>query len=65
MKNSVIIGGGIAALGCIEGIRAVDREGKITLIGEEEYAPYARPLISYYLEGNTEPRSFIRKTTLI
>lgn len=62
MKNYVIIGGGIAALGCIEGIRAVDKEGKITLIGEEEYAPYARPLISYYLEGKTDPKKMQYRT---
>lgn len=53
MKNYVIIGGGIASLGCIEGIRKHDSEGKITLICVEDYLPYARPLISYYLENKT------------
>lgn len=53
MKNYVIIGGGIASLGCIDGIRKHDKEGKITLIDGEERLPYARPLISYYLEGKT------------
>ncbi len=53
MKNYVIIGGGIAALGCIEGIRSADKDGAITLVGGENYTPYARPLISYYLEGKT------------
>ena len=28
----VIIGGGAAAVGCIEGIRSVDAEGEITLV---------------------------------
>lgn len=54
MKNYVIIGGGIASLGCIDGIRSKDSEGKITLICGENAAPYARPLISYYLENKTD-----------
>lgn len=53
MKNYVIIGGGIASLGCIDGILDADKEGKITLISGEDALPYARPLISYYLEGKT------------
>lgn len=53
MKNYVIIGGGIASLGCIDGILQTDKEGKITLIAGEDALPYARPLISYYLEGKT------------
>lgn len=53
MKNYVIIGGGIASLGCIDGIRSVDKDGKITMICGENVAPYARPLISYYLENKT------------
>ena len=48
MKNYVIIGGGIASLGCIDGIRKHDKDGKITLISGEEYLPYARPLTLYY-----------------
>lgn len=54
MKNYVIIGNGIAAAGCIEGIRSVDKDGKITVISKEEHPVYCRPLISYYLEGKTD-----------
>lgn len=54
MKRYVILGNGVAAAGCIEGIRSVDPEGKITVISEEKYAVYCRPLISYYLEGKTD-----------
>lgn len=53
MKQYVIIGNGIAACGCIEGIRSVDKEGAITVISEEKYPVYGRPLISYYLEKHT------------
>ena len=45
----VIIGGSAAAVGCIEGIRALDKEGGITLVSSEPYPFYGRPLISYLL----------------
>ncbi len=54
MNKYVIIGNGISSVGCIEGIRSVDKEGSITVIAREPYATYARPLISYYLEGMTD-----------
>lgn len=53
MKNYVIIGNGVAAAGCIEGIRCADKNSKITVISEEKYPVYCRPLISYYLEDKT------------
>lgn len=53
MKKYVIVGGGIASLGCIDGIRANDPDGSITLVCGEDALPYARPLISYYLENKT------------
>ena len=54
MKRYVIIGNGVAAAGCIEGIRSVDPDGEITVISEENHEVYCRPLISYYLEGKTD-----------
>lgn len=53
MKKYVIVGNGIAAAGCIEGIRSVDKKSEITVISEENHPVYCRPLISYYLEGKT------------
>ena len=50
----VILGNSAAAVGCIEGIRAVDPVGKITVIASEKYHTYSRPLISYLLEGKTD-----------
>ncbi len=54
MKQYVIIGNGVAATGCIEGIRSVDKEGSITVVSEENHEVYCRPLISYYLEKKTD-----------
>lgn len=54
MKEYVIIGNGAAAAGAIEGIRSADKDGKITVISEEKHHVYARPLISYLLEGKTD-----------
>ncbi|MBP3870739.1 MAG: NAD(P)/FAD-dependent oxidoreductase [Faecalicoccus sp.] len=54
MNQYVIIGNGIAATGCIEGIRSVDLDGEIVVISEENHDVYCRPLISYYLEGKTD-----------
>lgn len=53
MKRYVIVGNGIAAAGCIEGIRKTDKNTPITVISGENYPVYCRPLISYYLQGRT------------
>ncbi|HIV16562.1 MAG TPA: NAD(P)/FAD-dependent oxidoreductase [Candidatus Alectryocaccobium stercorigallinarum] len=53
MKQYVIIGNGVAAAGCIEGIRSVDTKSRIAVVSEENRPVYCRPLISYYLEGMT------------
>lgn len=54
MKHYVVIGGGVAGVNCIEGIRSLDPDGTITLVSEEPVSNYGRPLISYYLEGKTD-----------
>lgn len=51
--NYVIIGNSAAAVGCIEGIRQKDKTGTITVISNEPYHTYGRPLISYLLWGKT------------
>lgn len=50
----VIVGNSAGAIGCIEGIRQVDKTGHITLISSEPYHTYSRPLISYLLCGKTD-----------
>ncbi|MDR0804640.1 MAG: FAD-dependent oxidoreductase [Oscillospiraceae bacterium] len=47
----VIIGNSAAAVGAIEGIRKIDAETPITVISDENYRAYSRPLISYWLGG--------------
>ncbi len=49
--NYVIIGNSAAAVGAVEGIRQVDSKGRITVISDEPYHTYSRPLISYWLAG--------------
>jgi len=49
----VIIGNSTAAVGCIEGIRTLDKDGSIIVLSTEKYPAYSRPLISYMLEGLT------------
>lgn len=42
----VIAGAGLAGMSAIEGIRELDKEGAILLIGNERLLPYDRPLLS-------------------
>ena len=57
----VIIGNSAAAIGAVEGIRQVDRKGPITVISDEPYHTYSRPLISYWLAGKvTEDKMIYR-----
>ena len=51
----VIIGNGIASIGAIEGIRKVDTDNEILIIGTEDTPAYGRPLISYLLAGKITP----------
>ncbi len=47
----VIVGNGVASVGAIEGIRKLDKEGRIIVVSEENTPTYGRPLISYFLAG--------------
>ncbi len=47
----VIIGNSYAAIGAVESIREVDTVGTITIISDEKYRAYGRPLITYWLAG--------------
>jgi len=45
----LIIGNSAGGIGAAEAIREIDREGKITIVSDEPYPSYSRPLISKYL----------------
>lgn len=55
----VIIGNSTAAVGCVEGIRSIDKTGKIIMLSKENYPAYSRPLISYLLERRTTERNMM------
>ena len=48
-----IVGGGFAAAGAIEGIRAHDPEGSILLLTRENHRPYHRPMLTKDLWDGT------------
>ena len=47
----LIIGNSAGGIGAAEAIREVDRKGSITIVSDEAYQAYSRPLISKYLAG--------------
>ncbi len=68
MENYVIIGNSVAAIAAIEAIRKKDQKGTITVISDEPYLAYSRPLTSYYIEGKVDedqmlyrPKDFYEK----
>ena len=48
----VVIGNGIAGVCAAEAIRELDSGGSITMIGDEMFPPYSRPMISMVLDGS-------------
>ena len=49
MTRYLIIGNSAGGIGAAEAIREVDRERQITIVSDEPYPGYSRPLISKYL----------------
>ncbi len=69
--NYLIIGNSAAGVGGIEGIRSVNKNDNITVITDEPYLAYSRPLISYYLADkvkfqnmNYRSKSFYEKNNV-
>lgn len=59
----VIIGNSAAAIGCVTGIRTVDKDSSVTLISDEPHFTYSRPLISYWLKGKvTDEKMYYRNS---
>lgn len=50
----LIIGASAAGLAAAESIRKYDTEGSVIILTEEDYLPYSRPSISYYLKGKVK-----------
>ena len=56
-----IVGNGVAAVSAVESLREVDPQGPVTLISDEPYPFYSRPLISYLVAGEVgEERLWLR-----
>ncbi len=53
----VIIGNGVAGIHGAEAIRYLDPDGDITMIADEAFPPYCRPMISLVLEGSAAPEN--------
>ena len=49
MSKYVIIGGSVGGIGAVEAIREVDPMGELTVISEELFPQYSRPMISEYV----------------
>ncbi len=47
----LIIGNSAGGIGAAEAIRQVDKKGALTIVSDEPYPAYSRPLISKYLAG--------------
>lgn len=56
----LIVGGGIAADSAVHGIRKIDQNGAIAMIGEERHPPYNRPPLSKALWKGTPYESIWR-----
>jgi 3-phenylpropionate/trans-cinnamate dioxygenase ferredoxin reductase subunit len=64
MRNSryLIVGGGLTADSACKGIREVDPDGTIALVGEEPHPPYARPPLSKALWKGDDENTIWRGT---
>ncbi len=56
MKKYVIIGAGNAGITCAKTIRKYDNKADITIISDENYPPYCRCLLTYFIENKADER---------
>lgn len=71
MAKYLIIGNSAGGIGAAEAIRQVDKKGSLTIISEEPYPAYSRPLIAEFLADETSleqmlyrPREFYRNNDI-
>jgi NADPH-dependent 2,4-dienoyl-CoA reductase/sulfur reductase-like enzyme len=63
--NHLIVGGGMTADAACKGIRDLDPDGKIVLVGDDPHPPYARPPLSKALwKGDDEDSVWLGTTDL-
>jgi len=60
--NIVIIGASAAGLSCLNTLRTISPQARITIISAERYSPYSRCLLTYYL-GNSMTEQELTITT--
>ena len=66
MKRYVIIGAGNAGLTCAKTIRKYDDKCEVVLISDENYLPYCRCLITYFIEKEiTEEKLFEKNRNIL
>jgi NADPH-dependent 2,4-dienoyl-CoA reductase/sulfur reductase-like enzyme len=58
----LIVGGGMAADAVCKGIRSLDEDGTIGIVGEEPHAPYKRPPLTKGLWAGDDEEKIWRKT---
>ena len=56
MTNYVIVGTGVAAIAAAEALRSADKNGTITLIGDDPHGYYSRPGLAYYLTNEVDQK---------
>jgi len=68
----LLIGNSAGGIGAAEAIRQVDKKGTLTIVSDEPYPAYSRPLISKYLMGERtleeilfRPRDFYDQNNII
>ena len=61
MKSYVIIGNGITGTTAADAIRELDRQGKITIITDEEYSFYPRKGLSLFMTGEIREDDLFEK----
>lgn len=50
----LIVGNSAAGINAADAVYTADRSGEITIVSNEEFEAYGRPLISYYLSGKVK-----------
>ena len=59
----LLIGNSAGGIGAAEAIREVDREGSITIVSDEPYPCYSRPLISRFLTAERDLDGILFRST--